>query len=504
MATARLEGTVAELKGRLEHCASQLDESTARNAQLTGEVRKLMDILGDEGHALHTRPYQSLHGQLLNTQEDSARFRNAVSQLQREGEALRAELRAKSMAANKAATEARRAQLAEARVLDCEARLRAVMSERDEATFRLSQQRETAARQRLNEERAAMLDKLQQENARLRDEVTKSRTLRSSLDAAKLAHAHAEAAAREAAAETADAKAALDRARGGGPPAEGTPDALRAALDAAERRAAAAEAKAAAAEAQLAEKNAETEAFMAEVEAIGAAYEESQADNQRLMQRLSERDDTESKAVTEKIQAQQLARRLREEKAGLEAAVAHERGTAQAAAHRAAQVEMAAQEQAGELARAREDASQLSVRMDEQTQTLRQLQATSRDHREALEASQRQAAGLSSRSTEDAAAVAAAERRVRQCEEQIAGLKRRNEKLLKVGGSSDEFKEEIDAYKSMLRCSVCNDRPKGVVITRCYHMFCKECIDINLENRHRKCPGCGAAFSASDVHAVFF
>jgi E3 ubiquitin-protein ligase BRE1 len=503
-AMARLEGTVAELKGRLEHCASQLDDSTRRCAQLTGEVRKLTDILGDEGHALHTRPYRSLHGQLVNAQEDSARFRNAVSQLQREGEALRAELRAKSMTSSKVASEARRAQLAEARVQDCEARLRAVMGERDEASFRLNQQKETAARQRLNEERALMLDKLQKENAQLRAEANKARGLRAELDAAKLASAHAEAAAKEAKAETTDAKAALEHARSGAPPAEGTPDALKACLDAAERKAIAAEAKAAAAEEQLAEKNAEIEAFMAEVEAIGAAYEESQTDNQRLMQRLTERDDTESKAVTEKVQAQQLTRRLREEKAGLEAAVVHERGAAQAAAHRAAQIEAAAQEQAVELARAREESSQLSVRMDEQTQTLRQLQASSRDHREALEASQRQAAGLSSRSTEDAAAVAAAERKARQCEEQIAGLKRRNEKLLKVGGSSDEFKEEIDAYKSMLRCSVCNDRPKGVVIARCYHMFCKECIDVCLENRHRKCPGCGAAFSANDVHAVYF
>ena len=61
------------------------------------------------------------------------------------------------------------------------------------------------------------------------------------------------------------------------------------------------------------------------MEAIGAAYEESQTDNQRLMQRLTERDNTESKAVTEKVQAQQLARRLREEKAGLESALVHER-----------------------------------------------------------------------------------------------------------------------------------------------------------------------------------
>jgi E3 ubiquitin-protein ligase BRE1 len=56
----------------------------------------------------------------------------------------------------------------------------------------------------------------------------------------------------------------------------------------------------------------------------------------------------------------------------------------------------------------------------------------------------------------------------------------------------------------MLRCSVCNDRPKGVVITRCYHMFCAECVNVRLENRDRKCPGCAAAFSASDVKAIYF
>ena len=90
------------------------------------------------------------------------------------------------------------------------------------------------------------------------------------------------------------------------------------------------------------------------------------------------------------------------------------------------------------------------------------------------------------------------------CEERCAGLKRRCEKLAKHGGSAAEYKEEIDAYKSMLRCSVCNDRPKGVVITRCYHMFCAECVNVRLENRDRKCPGCAAAFSASDVKAIYF
>jgi E3 ubiquitin-protein ligase BRE1 len=121
-----------------------------------------------------------------------------------------------------------------------------------------------------------------------------------------------------------------------------------------------------------------------------------------------------------------------------------------------------------------------------------------------LENAERRAETLVSVAKEDAKRVAEAERALAKCEETCAGLRRRCEKLAKHGGSADEYKEEIDAYKSMLRCSVCNDRPKGVVITRCFHMFCNDCIATRLENRDRKCPGCGLMFSASDVKSIFF
>ena len=29
----------------------------------------------------------------------------------------------------------------------------------------------------------------------------------------------------------------------------------------------------------------------------------------------------------------------------------------------------------------------------------------------------------------------------------------------------------------ILRCSVCKDRFKEVAITRCFHLFCRQCID---------------------------
>ena len=62
----------------------------------------------------------------------------------------------------------------------------------------------------------------------------------------------------------------------------------------------------------------------------------------------------------------------------------------------------------------------------------------------------------------------------------------------------------LDMTLNMLRCSVCHDRFKEVAITRCFHLFCKPCIDLNLSSRHRKCPACGERFGQDDVKSVFF
>eukprot|EP01042_Synura_sphagnicola_P032287 gene32287-41551_t len=63
----------------------------------------------------------------------------------------------------------------------------------------------------------------------------------------------------------------------------------------------------------------------------------------------------------------------------------------------------------------------------------------------------------------------------------------------------DTDQDMLDMTLEMLRCSVCHDRFKNVTITRCFHMFCRECIDENLRNRSRKCPACGEKFGQDDV-----
>jgi E3 ubiquitin-protein ligase BRE1 len=73
---------------------------------------------------------------------------------------------------------------------------------------------------------------------------------------------------------------------------------------------------------------------------------------------------------------------------------------------------------------------------------------------------------------------------------------------------ADEQVAELEAENSklhdLLRCKVCSTNRKNVILLKCSHMFCKPCIDATIDNRHRKCPGCGAAFSAADVRPVFF
>ncbi len=67
------------------------------------------------------------------------------------------------------------------------------------------------------------------------------------------------------------------------------------------------------------------------------------------------------------------------------------------------------------------------------------------------------------------------------------------------GGEVNQLRDELNGLKQLLRCNVCSTRQKDCIITKCWHAFCRECIDTNLRNRHRKCPACGKSFGADDV-----
>lgn len=64
-------------------------------------------------------------------------------------------------------------------------------------------------------------------------------------------------------------------------------------------------------------------------------------------------------------------------------------------------------------------------------------------------------------------------------------------------GSINE--EELDGFRSMVKCSVCSKNWKDTAITVCGHVFCNLCTKERLNARLRRCPSCNKGFSSNDL-----
>uniref|UniRef100_K7FB72 E3 ubiquitin protein ligase n=1 Tax=Pelodiscus sinensis TaxID=13735 RepID=K7FB72_PELSI len=95
---------------------------------------------------------------------------------------------------------------------------------------------------------------------------------------------------------------------------------------------------------------------------------------------------------------------------------------------------------------------------------------------------------------------------LKQAQEDISRLRRKLEKQKKVEvyADADEIlQEEIKEYKAKLTCPCCNTRKKDAVLTKCFHVFCFDCVKTRYDTRQRKCPKCNAAFGANDFHRIY-
>eukprot|EP00536_Pseudo-nitzschia_multiseries_P013078 jgi/Psemu1/261164/estExt_Genewise1Plus.C_5360008 len=72
-----------------------------------------------------------------------------------------------------------------------------------------------------------------------------------------------------------------------------------------------------------------------------------------------------------------------------------------------------------------------------------------------------------------------------------------------AGFTAAQLNTQVSHLKSRLACPVCNVRDKKVILLRCRHMFCKQCVDENVKNRSRKCPACGLKFDSKDIADVY-
>jgi hypothetical protein len=68
----------------------------------------------------------------------------------------------------------------------------------------------------------------------------------------------------------------------------------------------------------------------------------------------------------------------------------------------------------------------------------------------------------------------------------------------KLEESREGDDEVLTYYKKLINCPACQERPKNFVITRCYHLFCEECIE-----SYSECPTCFKAYSDRDMKQIF-
>merc|ERR1712029_1131222 len=257
---------------------------------------------------------------------------------------------------------------------------------------------------------------------------------------------------------------------------------------------------------QVANHKQEEETLLSDMEVTGQAFEDMQEQNSRLMQQLREKDDANFKLMSERIKSNQIARLAREEKEMY----------IQQVATLTTQVE--AQNQVVRKLEEKERLLQNNLATVEKELLLRQ-QAMEMHKRKAIESAQSaadlklhlekyhaQIKEMQQTVAEKTSSLEAESFKTKRNQEDTAILKRKVERLKKIEMASDMdeiLKEEIREYKETLTCPSCKVKRKDAILTKCFHVFCYDCLRTRYETRQRKCPKCNAAFGASDYHRLY-
>lgn len=75
--------------------------------------------------------------------------------------------------------------------------------------------------------------------------------------------------------------------------------------------------------------------------------------------------------------------------------------------------------------------------------------------------------------------------------------------VMREGSEDPDMIMQLEKYRSLLRCSLCDSRFKNTAIIKCMHCFCEECVNARIKMRDRKCPSCNESFSTGDVKKIY-
>lgn len=251
-------------------------------------------------------------------------------------------------------------------------------------------------------------------------------------------------------------------------------------------------------------KQAEAETCISEIETVGQAYEDMQMQNQRLLKQVTERDDDNIKLVSESMKSKQAHSMLLSEKQALGKQLQRTNATLESLKMRITQAEEQMKLYLDEVIRFAQEDRELSAKLETSKRELADAEKEAKWLKSAITASEKENEQIDRKKAELSDELDAERAARRRIQEEIAEC---NKTIAELTAESEEeeiqrLQEEIKECKAILKCGVCFDRPKEVVIVKCYHLFCNPCIQRNLEIRHRKCPACGTAFGQNDVRFV--
>ncbi|XP_028798888.1 E3 ubiquitin-protein ligase BRE1-like 1 isoform X2 [Neltuma alba] len=256
----------------------------------------------------------------------------------------------------------------------------------------------------------------------------------------------------------------------------------------------------------LKSKSGEIEAYLSEIETIGQAYDDMQTQNQHLLHQITERDDYNIKLVLEGVRARQKQESLIMEKQAIEREIQQSNASLNFFDMKAARIDEQLKLWSDQCQRLEEDKVQSSATLENTQRRLLDVRRLSQQARETVEEVQSKV-GISRVTCMELQVDLERERFARKRLEEELEVARRKVSYLQaqIEGSSvvEKLQQELGEYREIVKCSVCQDRTKEVVITKCYHLVCNPCIQRVVESKQRKCPLCAASFGPNDVKPIY-
>ncbi|XP_060783337.1 E3 ubiquitin-protein ligase BRE1A [Neoarius graeffei] len=251
----------------------------------------------------------------------------------------------------------------------------------------------------------------------------------------------------------------------------------------------------------------EEDALLSEMDVTGQAFEDMQEQNIRLMQQLREKDDANFKLMSERIKSNQIHKLLKEEKEELADQLLTLKTQVDAQLQVVRKLEEKERLLQGTISAAERELNLRTQALDMNKRKAQESALLSEELRAQLEGVQQRLKEVREEVIENSISREKESFNARRAQEDISKLRRKIEKAKKPAESmrnGDEIlNEEINEYKARLTCPCCNSRVKDAVLTKCFHVFCFECVKTRYDTRQRKCPKCNAAFGANDFHRIY-